>query len=90
MSIAETTTITIRTDKAVKEAAQGLFRELGLDLSTAINMFLRKSVQEERIPFMVEKKPNRKTRRALKRVEKGKGLVGPFNTVEEAMKYLES
>lgn len=89
MSIAKTTTITIRTDAAVKEKAQGLFRELGLDLSTAINMFLRKSVQEERIPFVVEK-PNWKTRRALKRVEKGKGLVGPFDTVEEAMKYLDS
>ena len=90
MSIASTTTITIRTDKATKKKAQKLFSDMGLDMSTAMNMFLRKSVEEEAIPFEVSRKPNAATRRALKRSMDKKNLVGPFDTVEEAMKYLDS
>ena len=90
MSIAETTTITIRTDKAVKKKAQRLFSDMGLDMSTAMNMFLRKSVEENAIPFEVSRRPNAATRRALKRSMDKKNLVGPFDTVEEAMKYLDS
>lgn len=85
------TTMTIRVNSTTKREAQELFAELGMDMSTAINVFLKRAVQEERIPFEVGKveRPNLKTRRAMTRVEKGKGLVGPFNTVEEAMDALE-
>ena len=86
------TTVTIRVNGNVKKQAQKLFGDLGMDMSTAVNMFLRKSVREERIPFDVslETKPNFKTRAAMKRVEEGKDLVGPFKTVEEAMGYLNA
>lgn len=90
MSIAETTTITIRTDKAVKKKAQKLFGDMGLDMSTAMNMFLRKSVEEEAIPFEVSRRPNRKTRKVLKDIEEKKNLVGPFNTVAELMESLNA
>ena len=86
------TTMTIRVNSITKRQAQELFNELGLDMSTAINMFLKKSVSEERIPFEVSKivKPKLATRNAMKRVERGKGLNGPFDTVEEAMDYLNA
>ena len=86
------TTMTIRVNSVTKQKAQRLFGELGLDMSTAINMFLKKSVNEDRIPFEVSKasRPNLATRRAIARAEKGKGLVGPFKTVEEAKKYLNA
>lgn len=45
------TTITIRTSKETKEKAQALFKDLGMDLSTAINSFLRQSIKEEALPF---------------------------------------
>ena len=88
------TTLTIRTNKDIKDQAQALFAELGLDMTTAINMFLRQAVREDGLPFAARKekmeKPNFKTRRAIKRAEKGKGLVGPFKTVEELMEYLNA
>ncbi|MDO4967334.1 MAG: type II toxin-antitoxin system RelB/DinJ family antitoxin [Candidatus Saccharibacteria bacterium] len=86
------TTMTIRVNSATKKQAQSLFSELGMDMSTAINVFLKRAVQEERIPFEVGKvkEPNLKTRQAIKRVEDKKDLVGPFNTVEEAMEYLNA
>ena len=47
----ETTTIAIRTDPDTKKQAQELFKSMGLDMSTAINMFLHQSVSEHRLPF---------------------------------------
>ena len=42
-------------DKETKEKAQVLFKELGLNLSTALNIFLKKAVEEEKIPFEIGK-----------------------------------
>ena len=84
--------MTIRTNKTVKEQASALFADLGLDMSTAINLFLRQSIREDRIPFQItrEEKPNWKTRRAIMNAIKDKNMVGPFDTVEEAMGYLNA
>ena len=46
-----TTNLNIRTDKAVKDQAEAIFNELGLSLTTAINMFLRTAIRENGIPF---------------------------------------
>lgn len=45
------TNLNIRTDKDVKESAERLFEELGLNMTTAVNMFLRQAIRENRIPF---------------------------------------
>jgi len=45
----------IRIDKSVKEQACTLFNELGLDLSGAVNIFLRQCILHEGLPFPVEK-----------------------------------
>ena len=41
----------IRMDSEVKAQAQTLFAQFGLDMTTAINMFLRQSIRERGIPF---------------------------------------
>ena len=43
--------INIRVDDALKAEAQELYRALGMDLSTAVNIFLRQSVQMQGLPF---------------------------------------
>lgn len=45
--------VTIRVDRELKESAENLFNRLGLTMSTAVNAFLRKSVDENGIPFML-------------------------------------
>ena len=45
--------VTIRVDKDLKENADSLFERLGLNMSVAFNMFLRKAVNEKAIPFPV-------------------------------------
>lgn len=47
----ETTNLNIRTDKDIKLAAEKIFDELGLTMTTAINIFLRQVIRENGIPF---------------------------------------
>ena len=43
------TNLNIRTDKAIKEQAEQIFNELGLNMTTAINLFLRTAIREHGI-----------------------------------------
>ena len=49
-----TTNLNIRTDKDLKEQADQIFSELGLNMTTAINMFLRTTIRENGIPFSLK------------------------------------
>jgi len=48
-----TTTLNIRVDSDIKSNAQKLFAQFGLDMTSAINMFLRQALRERAIPFAV-------------------------------------
>ena len=52
------TNVNIRTDSEIKSKAQEIFASLGLDMTTAINLFLRQTVRENDIPFVVTTKIN--------------------------------
>lgn len=43
----------IKIEPELKQEAQQLFEELGMTLSTAINVFLRQAVREHAIPFRI-------------------------------------
>lgn len=56
----------IRTDKVIKERADQIFSELGLNMTTAINMFLRTVIRENGIPFSLKlDTPNEMTAAAI-------------------------
>ena len=44
--MSDTATISFRTDPAIKREAKELYADMGMDLSTAINIFLRQSIRE--------------------------------------------
>ncbi|NMW76185.1 type II toxin-antitoxin system RelB/DinJ family antitoxin, partial [Mobiluncus mulieris] len=48
------TNLNIRTDKAVKTQAEAIFNELGLNMTTAVNLFLRTTIRENGIPFRLQ------------------------------------
>ena len=61
-----TTNISIRMDSDLKAQAEALFNELGMNITTAFNIFVRQSLREGRIPFEISlNQPNRETRAAL-------------------------
>jgi len=45
--------INIRTDANLKAEAQQIFETIGLDLSTAINLFLKQTVKANNLPFVL-------------------------------------
>ncbi|MBQ6493132.1 MAG: type II toxin-antitoxin system RelB/DinJ family antitoxin [Erysipelotrichaceae bacterium] len=63
------TTVTFKTDKEVKEKSKALFEELGLDMSSAINIFLRQCIKEKGIPFIISTKPDQTTVRENKEAD---------------------
>ena len=62
--------LNIRVNEELKQQAAALFADLGLDMSTAINMFLRQAVQCDGLPFDVKRhKPNAETVAAIEEGE---------------------
>lgn len=73
-----TTNLNIRIDKEIKNSAEEIFNELGLNMTTAVNMFLRTTIREHGIPFGLEIEiPNDTTANA---VEEGKKLINDSST----------
>jgi DNA-damage-inducible protein J len=48
-----TANINVRTDAELKAQAQQIFESIGLDLSTAVNLFLKQTVRANNLPFVV-------------------------------------
>ena len=83
----------ISIDADVKAQAQELFADFGLDLSTAINIFLRQSIRENCIPFSIQREvPNADTIAAMKDAD---DMVNhteryeTFHSMEDLKKALE-
>ncbi len=88
----ESTNLNIRIDKNVKQSAEKIFDDLGLNMTTAINIFLRQVIRENGIPFDVKLKvPNEVTLAAF---EEGKKLLNDssapsYNNLEDLKTALE-
>ena len=68
-----TTNINVRVDTELKKSAENLFDDLGLNMTTAITMFLKSAVNHDGIPFEVKRKaPNKETKLALAEYEEMK------------------
>lgn len=66
-----TTNISIRMDAELKSQADELFAELGMNISTAFNIFIRQSLREGGIPFDISlNKPNKETIAAMFEAER--------------------
>lgn len=80
----------ISIDADVKTKAQELFADLGMDLSTAINIFLKQSIYERSIPFAIRRDPNETTLKAMDDTENDENMYGPFDSVSEMMETLNA
>ena len=85
-------TINIRIDEKDKKEFNDLCNELGLNMTTAFNMFVKSMIRTGGLPFEAKiEKPNLETLIAMKEAEKiaKDPNVKSYNTVEEVMKALE-
>lgn len=88
-----TTNLNIRTDKDVKNQAEMIFNELGLNMTTAVNMFLRATIRENGIPFSLKVDvPNEETKSAIeegRRIASDKSVKG-YSSMDELKAALEA
>ena len=83
--------ISIRVDDEVKQNAEQVCEEIGMSISTAINIYLKRLGREGRIPFEVKAdRPNKKTIEAMEDVLHGRNLGKTFTSVEELMEDLNA
>ena len=87
-----TTNISIRMDSDLKAQADALFSELGMNLTTAFNIFVRQSIREGGIPFEISiNQPNKETIAAMLEAERiaKDPSVKHYSDVEEALRELK-
>lgn len=86
-----TSVVQIRMDPELRDSASETFEALGLDLPTAIRIFLKKSVAVHGLPFDVRAEiPNEQTLQAMENVENGVNLSRGFSSVAELMEDLNA
>jgi DNA-damage-inducible protein J len=89
--MANTTNLNIRVDKELKRKAETIFNELGLNMSTAMNMFLRYSVRYGGIPFELRlEKPNAETLSAIDDVNNNRNMSKTFDSVNDLIEDLNA
>ena len=85
------TSINIRVDDDIKSQAQELFASLGMDMSTAMNIFLRQAIAFGGIPFTIRQpRYNAETEQAMAEARSGINLSHAYTSVEELMEALHA
>jgi addiction module RelB/DinJ family antitoxin len=87
------TVISIKIDKATKEAAQEVARSMGLTLSTLVNSYLKQVVYTRRVELYAPEQMTPKLEKTLKRVKKEMDKSKNrkvFTTVDDLMTHLNS
>ena len=86
-----TTNISIRMDTALKAQAEALFSELGMNLTTAFNIFVRQALRYGGIPFEISlNRPNDETLQAIDDVNNGRDLSPIYTDTKKLMEALNA
>lgn len=89
--MSNTTNISIRMDVELKKQAEQLFSDLGMNMTTAFNIFLRQAVRQQRIPFDIALEvPNPETIAAMEeaeRISRDPSVKG-YTDIDQMMKEL--
>ena len=86
-----TTNLNIRIDKTVKESSEKVFEELGLNMTTAINIFLRQVIRVNGIPFEIKGNiPKQETSEAMEEsIAIANGKEKGYTNIDDLKKALE-
>lgn len=89
-----TVNMSIRMDTELKKQADAMFSDMGLNMTTAMTMFLRQVVRQGRIPFEIATDiPNAETVAAIKEMDdmlSGKIPAKRYSSTKELFEDLES
>lgn len=89
--IAQTTNVNIRMDADLKRQFEMFCSDVGMTMTTAFNVFAKKAVRENRIPFEISGDiPNEETKRVIEHARKGIEISKGFSSVNELMEDLNA
>lgn len=88
--IMATANVNVRVDEDLKRNAEKLFDDLGMNMSTAINIFLRQAVESDGIPFMIQRSASAELEKRLADVRSGKNISEGFDSVKGLMEDLNA
>ena len=88
--MATTTNFSVRMDSDIKKQCEAMYGELGINLTTAINVFLRQSLRVGAFDVRIEQ-PNKETMAAMLEAERiaRDPSVKRYSDVEEALRALK-
>lgn len=85
------TTISIKIDEDTKKEFDLFCSEVGLNISTAFNLFAKAVIREKRIPFDITvNTPNAETIAVIEEINQGKNLSKSFDNINELMEDLNA
>lgn len=87
-----TSAINVQVDSKDKEKATSILKELGLNMSTFVNMAIKQLIKNDGIPFEVTNKPNKELLKAIKEGEdilNGKVNTKSYTNMYEMVKDLK-
>ena len=94
-TISNTTNMTIRIDKDLKKRIDDLFKNLGTNTNSAINMFLKQCDREQGLVFKptMTPAPSKELLKSLQEIEdykNGKVQLPSFDSTDELFDYLDN
>lgn len=90
------TTVQARIDTKVKKDTKRILDKLGLDFSSAINLYFRQITQKKGIPFRVltengfTEEEEREMLREIEDIRTGKKQALAFDSVDDMMRYVKN
>jgi DNA-damage-inducible protein J len=85
--MSENVNVTIRLDRNIKEQAEDMFNSFGMNMSTAINVFIRQSLRLGKMPFSISdpfysEKNQARLRESIAQYKAGKVVVKTMEELE--------
>lgn len=89
-------TIQVRIDEKIKKSAKKVLDSIGMDMSSAVKIYLYQIVKTQGIPFQLltenglTMQQENAINKASEEAERGINISGPFVTAKETQDYLDS
>ncbi|MBQ8698143.1 MAG: type II toxin-antitoxin system RelB/DinJ family antitoxin [Schwartzia sp.] len=91
--MSSTVTVQFRMDRELKDQLEAMLTDMGLTVSTAMNLYAKAIVNQARIPFDIKASryyPNAETRKVLDDAMNGIGMSKRYSDMEEMRRDLDA
>lgn len=93
MFVSSTVTVQFRMDRELKDQLEAMLTDMGLTVSTAMNLYAKAIVNQARIPFDIKASryyPNAETRKVLDDATNGIGMSKRYSDMGEMRRDLDA